>query len=816
VADFGKYAVEITAKTAQFQAEMARAAAGAESASKRMSSAFSSVRTGLAALGGTAALIGFGALIKGVIDAEDHLQDLSKSTGVAVKTLGGIGFAAKQSGSDLDEAAKAFGKLNLRIAAATAGNQEAAKAFQVIGISIDELKNSSPDQIFARLADQFASYEDGANKAALGNALFGKSYQGIIPLLDEGGDKLRQNIAYFQRYGLVTDETAAKADQFNDTLVKLKLLNSAFTKTIAAELLPAMQSLADELVRMRENSTAAQTAAGDIANVIKAIAVAAIYGAVELAAFADSLGAVGAAAVSLAKLDFAAVKAIWDAADAEQERRTQTRDRLIKSITDATQVAARPASAAAPGKRQAPSLGSTDTDDTARKLLDQRIKALDAAISEERDILKTREHFLQAYYQDDQLGIKEYFDKRQQIIADALGKEIAAYDEEIAVLRAFAERANPKDRVDTETKIADVVAKRSKAQRDASISGVQLWIDEQKAAQGFRDKLEEISLKLLEMQGDSVAAASFGFDIANRELQKRIDLERQSSDEQARANAETLASKLADYRKLIIQQAQLNDLQKQFSLIITEVGNAQASIAAKREAGTITELEALAQISVANKARIADLTKVAEAYEAVARATGDKSALVAAETLRVEIEKLAATGDLVAKKFNDVFVSAFTDGLTEIVTGTKSVKDAFLSMEKSIVAAISRIAAQNIAEKIFGGSGGIGDLFSKLFGGSSSSGGFDFGAILKDIFGGGLAGGGMPPLGKVSLVGEKGPELFVPRGVGTIVPISSASGYRGQSIVINVNVPQSTSGASADQIAQRTGAAVSRAMSRNG
>ena len=35
----------------------------------------------------------------------------------------------------------------------------------------------------------------------------------------------------------------------------------------------------------------------------------------------------------------------------------------------------------------------------------------------------------------------------------------------------------------------------------------------------------------------------------------------------------------------------------------------------------------------------------------------------------------------------------------------------------------------------------------------------------------GFANGGRPPVGKPSIVGEKGPELFVPRSSGTIVPI---------------------------------------------
>ncbi len=57
----------------------------------------------------------------------------------------------------------------------------------------------------------------------------------------------------------------------------------------------------------------------------------------------------------------------------------------------------------------------------------------------------------------------------------------------------------------------------------------------------------------------------------------------------------------------------------------------------------------------------------------------------------------------------------------------------------------------------------IGGALNSLFGGI-------FGGIGGSIFGGAFAAGGSPPVGKVSLVGERGPELFVPRVPGTIIP----------------------------------------------
>ena len=62
--------------------------------------------------------------------------------------------------------------------------------------------------------------------------------------------------------------------------------------------------------------------------------------------------------------------------------------------------------------------------------------------------------------------------------------------------------------------------------------------------------------------------------------------------------------------------------------------------------------------------------------------------------------------------------------------------------------------------------------------------------VVDKLFGGFFAGGGAPPVGKVSVVGEEGPELFVPRTSGTIVPNDALMGARGESRTVVVNITQ--------------------------
>lgn len=67
-------------------------------------------------------------------------------------------------------------------------------------------------------------------------------------------------------------------------------------------------------------------------------------------------------------------------------------------------------------------------------------------------------------------------------------------------------------------------------------------------------------------------------------------------------------------------------------------------------------------------------------------------------------------------------------------------------------------------------------------------GGTGFKDILGGMMGGAFASGGSPPVGKVSLVGEQGPELFVPNSSGTIIPNHALGGGSSNTVIPDVRI----------------------------
>ena len=185
----------------------------------------------------------------------------------------------------------------------------------------------------------------------------------------------------------------------------------------------------------------------------------------------------------------------------------------------------------------------------------------------------------------------------------------------------------------------------------------------------------------------------------------------------------------------------------------------------------------------------------------------EKEGQLAKDNLQVEIDKLiekqSKVGQLEEKeqtrlttleKIKDG-IDDQVDSLTEVATATDKVNNAFKNIANSI--------ENDIKEGIKGlikGTSTLADLLNKVadkfldlaidqaFGSVGGGGIFGF---LGNILGGkkapGKANGGPVAGGNPYVVGEKGPELFVPKSSGTIVPNNPLGGGGSTSVVVNVD-----------------------------
>jgi cell division septum initiation protein DivIVA len=201
-----------------------------------------------AGLGVTLGVGSMGTLIKSSIDAADAFNDLSARTGVAIETLVGLEYAAKLGDTSLDAISQSIGRLNKSIGEAENGNAAMAESLRTLGIT-----SKDPAEALAQLADYVQAIPDPTKRAAELNKVLGKSYQELLPLLEGGGEALREMVAEGQRLNPITTEMARQAGIFNDQLDKLKQSASGFGTKVASpivaalnDIIPAMNQAAEE------------------------------------------------------------------------------------------------------------------------------------------------------------------------------------------------------------------------------------------------------------------------------------------------------------------------------------------------------------------------------------------------------------------------------------------------------------------------------------------------------------------------------------------------------------------------------------------
>ena len=161
--------------------------------------------------------------------------------------------------------------------------------------------------------------------------------------------------------------------------------------------------------------------------------------------------------------------------------------------------------------------------------------------------------------------------------------------------------------------------------------------------------------------------------------------------------------------------------------------------------------------------------------------------------MRLDVAKAQGDENLIAiaAKERDLSLLELNNKKLDIArTKAEQLNDAFEKISQSI-----RNDIKNGIAGLIKGTSTLGDMLNNiankfldlalnnaLFG--NSFGDKVTGGLFKFL---GFARGGRPPVGKPSIVGEKGPELFVPRSSGTIVPNNKLGGGGTNNVVVNVD-----------------------------
>jgi hypothetical protein len=177
----------------------------------------------------------------------DSLIQAANGAGQVAVGLDGIGLSVdkffKMSPSDQYVAlSNAIGELQPKTDAVGA-------ALMRLGINTSTFMSSAPDQQFLMIAEAISQIEDPTARTALAMDIFGRSGASLIPLLAEGSDGITRMMEEAKKLGITfTDETAARAEAFGDTMDKLKFSFMGVMNQIGPMVADMMEKLVPAMV----------------------------------------------------------------------------------------------------------------------------------------------------------------------------------------------------------------------------------------------------------------------------------------------------------------------------------------------------------------------------------------------------------------------------------------------------------------------------------------------------------------------------------------------------------------------------------------
>jgi len=194
------------------------------------------------------ALVGafaFGKIIQGfstAIEKGDELQDIAEKFAVSASKLQMLGNAASVFGSGLDQVSAGLNKLSLaqqKAVSGESGSEALVATFAEVGISLEELKSITAEDIFLKIADSFASGANDGRQFVIVNELLGKAQTDLIKVLNQGSEAI---IEQGNAIGVFSNETIAQLSAASDSIKKFQNILTVGFGVAAGKIMEAVEA----------------------------------------------------------------------------------------------------------------------------------------------------------------------------------------------------------------------------------------------------------------------------------------------------------------------------------------------------------------------------------------------------------------------------------------------------------------------------------------------------------------------------------------------------------------------------------------------
>lgn len=182
-------------------------------------------------------------------DSMDRLAKVSRQLSFPIEELQEWRFVAEQSGlttdgfdSSLKKFTKGFGEAKFGLGTITTSLKKINPQL------LKQIKNTeSSADAFDLYIKAMRDAKSPAEQAALATAGFGRSGLGMINIAKASASEIEKLRAQMRENGIVTQEQAAKAEEYNDMMNRLKLTIGGFLVSVLTPLMPVLTEVAEKV-----------------------------------------------------------------------------------------------------------------------------------------------------------------------------------------------------------------------------------------------------------------------------------------------------------------------------------------------------------------------------------------------------------------------------------------------------------------------------------------------------------------------------------------------------------------------------------------
>ena len=697
----------------------------------KVSGSFSNMRNAIAGLA-------LGSLVNNLLNTSAALVDLSKATGLTVEAVKGLSDALSKNGGDSDKAKQAMIKFSETLDEAREGSRKAQQAFQAAGIGVGDLTKPTTELFlqFAENVGKIAESEGEIRAMGVATEITGKALKGAD--LKGFGRDVRSATESAKEFTPAIVSADAVQQQLEDTIKKAKDELLLFLK-------PVLDFLATE-EGFKTFTTTIKTLAIVFGIMFGAKMIKNIIDFNKALASTETIGKQLGKNPIMKLLGLAVavggVEKLTEYFDKANEGAKELDENLSNLPPATTTAPAQTTTAAAP-------VNTKETDiliagiKNSTKAYEEQVAQIKNNVSEQLNALKVGQ---------DQAALDKIRADIEEKAADAIKK----FNEE-------KQKLDPTKDADLIKVINDQIASINRG-KEATIQ----------AAQAEQQALTQLQIDV---------SKSYAM-MENSVVEYQNALQNNEALQQLKDQSEQVGVYGKELEKLQARQKIDQELRQRTNELNAEAVKLTFDMAKAVQAGNAAEAEAI-RIKIEGIERVRQAEEQAAAERKQQTNQNIEDSTMANKSIFDQIKDGIGKQRAELEKYNlgDSLVQGLSQAIdTFVETGKFKFKDFAGALLREWLAMKAKMSLFDLLDQL---SNGLKGIFSGMsFGGGG--GGDLFGSILKgigSIFG--FANGGNPPVNKPSIVGEKGPELFVPKTAGTVVPNDMLGMNRDRQVVNN-------------------------------